>query len=291
MAKLLRGKEVAEVMNRESEARIETLREKDVQPRLMLIRCGENPSDLAYENSIVKAASIGVQIERVVLPGDISAEKLIAELEKVNADVSIHGCLLLRPLPAHLRAQQQEICNHLAASKDVDGMTDLSLAGVFTGKPLGFAPCTARACMEMLHHYGIACGGKNAVAIGRSLVVGKPVAMMLTEENATVTLCHSKTENKAEILRRADIVVSCAGVPGSLTGDLVRPGQVIVDVSMNWDAHKPNAKGGMGAMAGDAVFEEVEPIVEAITPVPGGVGTVTTAVLMRHVVEAAERSL
>ena len=144
--------------------------------------------------------------------------------------------------------------------------------------------------MEILDYYGIDCKGKNAVVIGRSLVVGKPAAMMLMGKNATVTVCHTKPVNTAEIAPKADILVSAAGVLGSLTKEYVRPGQVVIDVSINWDAEKPNAKGGKGAIAGDAKFEEVEPIVEAITPVPGGVGSVTTSVLMKHVVEAAERA-
>jgi len=197
---------------------------------------------------------------------------------------------MFRPLPKHLKADQNEICNRLDPKKDVDCMTDLSNAGVFEGRSdLGFAPCTPAACMEILDYYGIDCKGKNAVVIGRSLVVGKPAAMMLMGKNATVTVCHTKTVNTAEICRKADILVSAAGVLNSLTKDYVRPGQVVIDVSINWDENKPNARGGLGAIAGDAVYAEVEPIVEAITPVPGGVGSVTTSVLMKHVIEAAER--
>ena len=196
---------------------------------------------------------------------------------------------MFRPLPAHLKAVQSEIENALDPAKDVDCMTHLSLAGVFEGKPLGVPPCTPQACMEILDYYGIDCKGKNAVVIGRSLVVGKPAAMMLMGKNATVTVCHTKTVNTAEVCRKADILVSAAGVLNSLTKDYVRPGQVVIDVSINWDENKPNARGGLGAIAGDAVYAEVEPIVEAITPVPGGVGSVTTSVLMKHVIEAAER--
>ena len=145
--------------------------------------------------------------------------------------------------------------------------------------------------MEILDHYGIDCKGKTAVVIGRSLVVGRPAAMMLMQRNATVTICHTKTVDTAAIARQADILVTSAGVLNSLTADYVRPGQIVIDVSINWDPEKVNAKGGKGAIAGDAVFSEVEPIVGAITPVPGGVGSVTTSVLIGHVVEAAERTL
>ena len=231
-----------------------------------------------------------MDVVKFLLPEDVTKEALIDQIEAINADDSIHGCLLFRPLPKHLKADQDEICNHLAACKDIDSMTDLSNAGVFMGKKLGFAPCTPQACMEILDYYGIDCTGKKAVVIGRSLVVGKPAAMMLMGKNATVTVCHTKTVNTAEICKGADIIVSAAGVLNSLTADFVRPGQIVIDVSINWDANKPNAKGGLGGIAGEAKFDEVEPIVDAITPVPGGVGSVTTSVLMKHVVEAAERA-
>ena len=292
MAKLLLGKEVTDALNANLQTRTAALREKGVTPTLGIIRVGENPSDLSYEKGAVKRAElVGVNVVKFVLPEDASKADVLAAIDKVNADDSIHGVLMFRPLPRHLKADQTEICNRLDPKKDVDCITDLSNAGVFEGRSdLGFAPCTPAACMEILDYYGIDCKGKNAVVIGRSLVVGKPAAMMLMGKNATVTVCHTKTVNTAEIARNADILVSAAGVLGSLTKEYVRPGQVVIDVSINWDAEKPNAKGGKGAIAGDAKFEEVEPIVEAITPVPGGVGSVTTSVLMKHVVEAAERA-
>ena len=290
MAKQLLGKEVTAAMNEKLQQRVAALKEKGVTPKLAIVRCGENPSDLSYEKGATSRAElIGVDVVKFVLPEDVTKEALIDQIEAINADDTIHGCLLFRPLPKHLKADQDEICNHLAACKDVDSMTDLSNAGVFMGKKLGFAPCTPQACMEILDYYGIDCKGKNAVVIGRSLVVGKPAAMMLMAKNATVTICHTKTVNTAEICRNADIIVSAAGVLNSLTRDFVRPGQVVIDVSMNWNPEKITAK-GKGGMSGDCVFEEVEPIVEAITPVPGGVGAVTTSVLMKHVVEAAEKA-
>ena len=292
MAKQLLGKEVTAAMNERLQARVAALKEKGVTPKLAIVRCGANPSDLSYEKGAEsRAALIGVEVEKFLLPEDVTKEALLAQIAAIHADDSIHGCLMFRPLPKHLKADQDEICNRLAAGKDVDCMTDLSNAGVFTGKKLGFAPCTPQACMEILDYYGIDCKGKTAVVIGRSLVVGKPAAMMLMAKNATVTVCHTKTVDTAAIARQADILVSAAGVLGSLTRDYVRPGQVVIDVSINWDENKPNAKGGKGGIAGDAVYDEVEPIVAAITPVPGGVGSVTTSVLIGHVVEAAERKL
>ena len=290
MAKRLLGKEVNEAIVANLLERTTALRDKGVVPTLGIIRVGANPSDLSYEKgATTKGEQVGVDVRKFELPEDATKEQVLALIDQVNADDSIHGVLMFRPLPKHLKNDQNEICNRLDPKKDVDCMTHLSNAGVFEDrKDLGYAPCTPSACMEILDHYGIDCKGKNAVVIGRSLVVGKPAAMMLMSKNATVTICHTKTVNTAEICRNADIIISAAGVLKSLTKDYVRPGQVVIDVSMNWDAEKVTAK-GVGGMSGDAVFDEVEPIVEAITPVPGGVGAVTTSVLMKHVVEAAER--
>jgi len=293
MAKLLLGKEVTAALNAKLQAQVEELKAKGVSPKLGILRCGENPSDLSYEKgAVARAELIGVEVEKFVLPEDVSKEELIAKIKELNANDSIHGVLMFRPLPKHLKADQNEICNTLDPRKDVDCMTDLSNAGVFEDRTdLGFPPCTPKACMEILDYYGIDCKGKNAVVIGRSLVVGKPAAMMLMKKNATITMCHTRTVNTAEIARGADILVTAAGVLNSLTKDFVRPGQIVIDVSINWDAEKINARGTKGAIAGDAKFDEVEPIVEAITPVPGGVGSVTTSVLIGHVVEAAARTL
>lgn len=291
MAKLLLGKEVTDALNEKLMERTAALKERGVIPTLAIVRCGANPSDLSYEKGATKRAElVGVAVKKYELPEDVTKEALMATIDEINGEDSVHGVLMFRPLPKHLKADQDEICNRLDPKKDVDCMTDLSNAGVFEGrKDLGYAPCTPEACMEILDYYGIDCKGKSAVVIGRSLVVGKPAAMMLMGKNATVTVCHTKTVNTAEVARSADILVSAAGVLGSLTKEYVRPGQVVIDVSINWDPNKVNSKGGKGAIAGDAVFEEVEPIVEAITPVPGGVGSVTTSVLMKHVVEAAEK--
>ena len=291
MAKLLMGREVTAALNERLRVRAEALRETGVAPRLAVVRCGEDPSDLSYENSILaRAEQTGVAVDRHALPEGVSRDELISLIRSLNADGAVHGVLLFRPLPKHLREYQNEICNALDPAKDVDGMTDLSMAGVFEGRgDLGFPPCTPRACMEMLDHYGIDCAGKKAVVIGRSLVVGRPLAMMLMARHATVTICHTRTADVAAEARAADILITAAGALGSLTRECVRPGQIVIDVSVNWDANRPNAKGGLGALAGDAVFDEVEPVVDAITPVPGGVGGVTASVLMAHVIEAAER--
>ena len=289
MAKLLLGKEVNEALVAALQGRTAALREKGVTPTLGIIRLGENPSDLSYEKGATKRAEeVGVAVKNYILPETATKEEVLAVIDEVNADASVHGVLMFRPLPKHLKADQDEICNRLAPCKDVDSMTHMSNAGVFEGQDLGYAPCTPAACMEILDHYGIDCKGKNAVVIGRSLVVGKPAAMMLMAKNATVTVCHTRTVNTAEICKRADIIVTAAGVLNSLSKDFVSENQIVIDVSMNWNPEKITSK-GKGGMSGDCVFDEVEPVVEAITPVPGGVGAVTTTVLMKHVVEAAEK--
>jgi len=212
MAKQLLAKEVTAAMAEKLIARTNALVEKGITPKLAILRCGENPADLSYERGAMKrAAEIGVAVQQVILPADVSKEDLLAAIDTLNKDDSVHGVLMFRPLPAHLKADQDAICNTLCAAKDIDCMTDLSNSGVFTGKKLGFAPCTPQACMEILDYYGIDCKGKNAVVIGRSLVVGKPAAMMLLAKNATVTVCHTKTVNITEITKNADIIVSAAG--------------------------------------------------------------------------------
>ena len=285
MAKQLLGKEVTAALNARLQAQVEELKARGILPTLGIIRVGERPDDLSYERGATKRAElIGVAVEKFVLPEDVTKEALLQVIDEINANDKIHGVLMFRPLPKHLKADQDEISNRLAPRKEVDGMTDISNAGVFMGKKVGFAPCTPAACMEILDYYGIDCTGKKAVVIGRSLVVGKPAAMMLMGRNATVTVCHTRTQDVPAVAREADILISAAGVLRSLTKEYVRPGQIVIDVSINWD----EAKGGI---AGDAVFEEVEPIVDAITPVPGGVGSVTTSVLIGHVVEAAAAAL
>ncbi len=289
MAKLLSGKEVTASLNKKILEKAEALTHAGVVPTLAIVRCGENPSDCAYERGAMKRAeATGIRTLNIILPEDIAREELIGEIEKLNVNDEVHGVLLLRPLPKALRPFEREICNRLSVEKDVDCMTDLSNAGVYEGRELGFPPCTPEACMKILDFYGIDPRGKNVAVIGRSLVVGKPVTMMLMGRNATVTVCHTKTVDVAGITSKADIVVSAAGVLGSLTKDFVRPGQIVIDVSVNWD---PSKKDGKGGMAGDAVFDEVEPVVDAITPVPGGVGSVTTSVLMEHVIRAAEKAV
>ena len=280
MAKRLLGKEVTAALNERIKADAEALKAEGVNPTLCIIRVGENESDISYERGATKRCeTLGVACEKILLPEDVSQEELLATIDKVNKNDQIHGVLLFRPLPKHL--EQSVIENALDPAKDVDCMTDGSMSGVFTGKNVGFPPCTPQACMEILDHYGIDCTGKKAVVVGRSLVVGKPAAMMLIKKNATVTVCHTRTVDMPSVVREADIVIVAAGRAGVVDDTYLRAGQVVIDVGINVNAE--------GKLCGDVDFEKAEPIVEAITPVPGGVGSVTTSVLVGHVVEAAKR--
>ena len=289
MAKLLLGKEVADALAADLSIRVEQLRQQNVTPALTIIRLGEKAGDMSYEKGARnRAAQLGVKVETLELPETTAVEELMAAIDSLNADPNVHGVLLLRPLPEHMWDRKQEIFNRLDPRKDVDGMTDTSAAGVYTGQGQGYPPCTPAACMEMLRHYGLTVAGKKALVMGRSMVVGRPAAMMLLKQDATVSMVHTRTEDPREYIPNTDILICAAGVKGLITGDMIRPGQIILDVSMNWDPEKITAK-GKGGMVGDCVFAEVEPIVAAITPVPGGVGAVTNTVLMKHVIESAEK--
>lgn len=280
MAKQLLGKEVTAALNERIKANVAKLAEKGINPTLGIIRVGENGSDISYEKGATKRCeTLGVACKKYLLPADVSQEELLSVIEEVNKDDNIHGVLLFRPLPKHLN--QSVIENALDPAKDVDCMTDGSMSGVFTGKQVGFPPCTPQACMEILDHYGIDCTGKKAVVIGRSLVVGKPAAMMLIKKNATVTVCHTKTVDMPSVVKEADIVIVAAGRAGVVDDSYLRAGQTVIDVGINVNAE--------GKLCGDVDFAKAEPIVDAITPVPGGVGSVTTSVLVGHVVEAAMR--
>jgi len=282
MAKLLEGKQVTAALKEKQQAAVAALATKGVTPTLGIIRVGEREDDIAYERGASKRCeSVGVAVKYFHLPAHIPQEKLLSLIEQVNQDPSIHGVLLFRPLPKHI--DDEVVRNALAPEKDIDGITDGSLAGVFTGSKKGFAPCTAQACLEILDHYGYNLKGKRVTVIGRSLVVGRPVAMMLMERNATVTICHTRTQDMPAVCRNAEILIVAAGKAKVVGKEFFAPGQVVIDVGINFDEN--------GKMCGDVDFAAAESMVEAITPVPGGVGTVTTSVLVGNVIAAAQRSL
>ena len=282
MAKQLLGKEVTAALNEKIRSQAAVLREQGVSPKMAFVRVGERPDDLSYERGASKRCeTLGVEYEKYVLAADCTQEELMDTMQKLNEDDSIHGILMFRPLPKHLN--EDAVVEAMNPNKDIDGITAGSMAGVFMGTKQGFAPCTAQACMEILDHYGIDCTGKKAVVVGRSLVVGKPAAVMLIGKNATVTVCHTRTADMPSVVKEADIVIVAAGRPGVIDGSYLSPGQIVIDVGINVNEE--------GKLCGDVLYEEAEPIVDMITPVPGGVGSVTTSVLVGHVVEAAARSI
>jgi len=284
MADILKGSVVVEYINNEATKKVNELKSKGIVPTLAILRVGEKADQLSYEKSAVKRCdTIGVAVKNVILPDDVTQDEVIQSVAGLNEDNNVHGVLILRPLPKHI--SDDAVRAALCTSKDIDGITDGSLAGVFTGSAsIGLAPCTAQACIDILDFNKIDCTGKKVAVIGRSLVVGKPVAIMLMGKNATVTVCHTRTVDVSKITKEADIIIAASGQMESLTGEYFSPGQVVIDVGINWNDKK-------GKLCGDVLFEEAEPIVAAITPVPGGVGTVTTSVLVSNVIKAAERSL
>ena len=280
MATLLCGAPVAKQIHEETGRDIALLAARGIVPCLSIVRIGARDGDVYYETSASKRASIlGIRVIRVSLAADASEADLLAALDRINRDDSIHGCLLLRPLPAGF--SDETVRNALRPEKDVDGVTDASLAGVFTGTGAGFAPCTAEACLRVLDFYGCPISGRRAVVIGRSLVIGKPVSMLLLNRNATVTVCHSQTRDLPAICRGAELIVAAAGKRAMIGQAYLSPGQTVIDVGVHSDAG--------GGISGDVDPSAADAVVSAYTPVPGGLGTVTTALLMRHTVLAAVR--
>jgi methylenetetrahydrofolate dehydrogenase (NADP+)/methenyltetrahydrofolate cyclohydrolase len=282
MTRILKGPAVAQAINIRSTAAALALKERGIEPQIAIVRVGERGDALSYERGATRRAEeVGIAVRHLKLEETASQAELIKTIEDLNADAAIHGVLLLRPFPAHIN--DGVVRNTLAVSKDIDGITDTSVIGVFTGKGHGFAPCTAQACMEILDYYGVDCAGKNAVVVGRSLVIGKPAAMMLLKRNATVTIAHSHSVDLPALVRRAELVIACVGQARLFDERYFSPNQIVIDVGINVSED--------GSLVGDVDFEAATRIVEAISPVPGGVGSVTTGVLLKHVIEAAERSM
>lgn len=308
MAKLLKGKPVADSIVADARSRAEALRERSIVPTLAVVRVGDDPGDLSYERTILKRAeTAGVAVRTVSLDADVSQAVLEVVVRQIGEDPEIHGCLLFRPLPAHL--DETAVCELIPAAKDVDGVTRASLASVMAGEAAsaapvsysssaapyaagtprracataaGFAPSTAEACVRLLDHYGIPLAGVRATVLGRSLVVGRPLALLLTARDATVTLCHSRTVDAASICRASDIVVCATGRARMFGRDCFRDGQTVLDVGVNFDDD--------GEMCGDVDAAALESLDCSLTPVPGGIGSVTTAVTLDHVVTAAEHA-
>ena len=281
MAERLTGKPVADAIKEELKGKVAELKRKGYIPKLGIVRVGARPDDLYYEGGAKKTCeSIGMEYEVFEYPQDIDQETFEKAITEIGARTDIHGILMFSPLPKHLN--ERKIRSLIPVEKDVDSLTLGSAGKVFADDPTGFPPCTPTAVMEILKYYNIPLQGKKAVVLGRSLVVGKPAAILLLRENATVTICHSRTVNLPEVCLEADILVAAVGRAKMVKEDYVKPGMVVIDVGINEDPDNP------GKYCGDVDFDKVEPIVEKITPVPGGVGSVTTAVLCKHTVKACE---
>ena len=280
--KELRGLPVSEAIGaevREKAQAVEVMLGR--RPHLSIVRCGEDPADIAYEKSALKKAeAFGLSADVKPFPETVSDSVFMHEFAELNEDRATDGILLMRPLPSQIN--EGFIISCMDAMKDVDGVSPVNAAGLYLGTD-GFAPCTAEAVMEILKYYQIPLEGKRAVILGRSNVVGKPLALLLLKENATVTICHSRTPEPEKICRKADILISACGKAKYVTENFIKKGAVVIDVGMDLDEN--------GELCGDVDYESCRKKASAMTPVPGGVGTVTTAVLMRHVLEAANRDI
>ncbi len=279
MTTLMMGNDVAKAMKESLVQEVEALKAKGITPCLAVIRVGERPDDLAYERGAKKRMElVGIECRAIELPEDISQKELEEEIQKANDDTTIHGILMFSPLPETLN--EEKVRSMIHPFKDVDGMNPVNAAKVFSGDPSGFAPCTPKAVLTMLDYYGIELEGKRVVVIGRSKVVGRPLAMLLLARNATVTICHTRTKELEKTCRQAEILVAAAGKARMVTKDMIGESAVVVDVGINVDAD--------GNLCGDVDFEEAKQKASYISPVPKGVGSVTTSVLAEHVVRGAK---
>ena len=278
----LGGKEVADKIVEDLKIKVEELKGKGISPKLAILRVGAREDDLAYERGVLKRfESAGVEVEVTAVDAGISQEELDKTFDGINNDPKVHGILVFRPLPKGL--SDEHMRRTIDPGKDSDFMDIRNMENVLAGVPDSAAPCTAEAVMALIRHYNIETKGKKVTVVGRSLVIGKPAALLLTTANATVTVCHTKTVNIEEECRNADIIVACCGVAKMITEKFVKPGQIVIDVGMNVDEE--------GRLCGDVDYEKVSEIADAVTPVPGGVGSITTAILLRHVVDNAGRQV
>lgn len=273
---LLKGKDVAAGLKKEIAGKTAQRAENGRKPCLAIVRVGENGPDIAYENRVKKnAEELGIDVRVLVCEPEIRQDDLLAEVERLGEDPAVDGILIFRPLPEQI--DEEQIACAVNAEKDADCMNPVQLQRILAGDRQAIAPCTPEAVIEILRYYHIPIEGKRVVIVNRSLVLGKPLALLFLQENATVTVCHSKTENLAAVTREADIVVTGVGRPRFFTPEYFNENAVVVDVGINFED---------GKMCGDVDFERVEGHVAAITPVPGGVGAVTSTILLRHVVRA-----
>ncbi|MBR3457589.1 MAG: bifunctional methylenetetrahydrofolate dehydrogenase/methenyltetrahydrofolate cyclohydrolase FolD [Selenomonadaceae bacterium] len=282
--RILEGREFARQFKEDAGKKAAELKETyGMAPGLAVIIVGENPASQVYvRNKHKSCEELGIHSEVIAMPEETTKEELIARIDALNEDRKIHGILVQLPLPKQIAAHEAEILNRIDPAKDVDGFHPVNVGRLVTGEE-GLVPCTPAGCIRMLELAGIPMDGKKAVVIGRSNIVGKPMFHLLLARNATVTVCHSHTENLAEITREADILVAAIGKPRFVTADMVKPGATVIDVGINRIAPKK--------LVGDVDFEQVKEVAGAITPVPGGVGLLTVAMLMQNVVKAMEMQM
>jgi len=281
MAERLTGKPVADAIKEELTKKVEALKGRNIIPKLGIVRVGARPDDLFYEGGAKKTCSaVGMESEVFEYPEDIDQAAFEKAIKDVGAKKDVNGILMFSPLPKHL--DERKIRSLIPVEKDVDCLTLGGAAKVFTDDSTGFPPCTPTACMDMIHHYDIPIKGKKCVVVGRSLVVGKPLAMLLLREHGTVTICHSRTENLPGVCQEADILIAAVGRAKMINADYVKTGQIVIDVGINADPDNP------GKYCGDVDYAQVEPIVARISPVPAGVGSVTTSVLCKQTIMACE---
>lgn len=273
---LIRGKDTVERLEKQYGVMLEELGE--MQPNLAIMRVGDKADDIAYENGAVKRMEkYGIASRRVTLPAGASTKETVEALKKLNEDKTVHGILILQPLPKQI--DSQEVILNIAPEKDIEGLSPANVSDLFYDQGKGFVPCTAEAVMQMIETMEIDLKGKKVVIIGRSQVVGKPLALLMIAKQATVTVCNSKTPDMPSVTKQADIVVVAAGVPKLLDASYITENTIVIDVGTNVDEN--------GKLCGDVDFDSVEPVAKAVTPVPGGVGGVTTCVLAGHIIKAA----
>ena len=278
MAQILSGKPLANEMLEDLTIRAEALKAAGVVPTLAIVRVGNDEEKIAYERGATqRCGKAGIEVRHIVLNASVGEDELVSMIEEINRDDSVHGCSIPLPLPEHINSRR--VCDALCPQKDVDAVSSRSLGCLFMGRK-GFSPCAAQACINMLDYYGLKIEGRNVCVVGRSLVVGRPVSMLMLCRNATVTVCHTRTENLAEKCRGADILITAAGQAGLISPDYVNQKQIVLDVGINVNE--------AGKLCGDSDFDALESIVSAITPVPGGIGIVASTLLAQHVIEAAE---
>lgn len=279
--KLLLGTTVAKDKTEQLKEQVAQLQKQGIKPKLVMMRVGEKADDLAYQRSALsRMEKVDILAEVQEFPNDVTEEVFLKQLEENNQSDEVHGILIFLPLPKHLDLKKVKAC--ISPEKDIDAISPVNIARLMNAEKC-FVPCTPKAVMELLSYYNIPLQGKHVVVIGRSMVVGKPVSMLLLNENATVTMTHSKTINLQELTKSADIIVCALGKSKFLTEEYVSPHSIVIDVGINVDE--------TGALTGDADTEQILPIVKAITPVPRGVGSVTTVMLAKQVIESAERGL